>query len=168
MQTNLLPISFKIAYRMEQINCTVEVTTFWLSSFSVDYFIFLSFLIILFYLAVSRGFYLWIYRQLVGLLGRVIGPTQGLYLHTGQHNTEKRRHTSTPRPGFEPVISTFERPKTVPASDRSATEIGDYFIHAQILRSFQRNSSHNWLWLCFESALFALLRKCMELWPHKR
>jgi hypothetical protein len=33
-------------------------------------------------------------RQLVGLLGLVIGPTQGLYLHTGQHNREKRRHTS--------------------------------------------------------------------------
>jgi hypothetical protein len=48
----------------------------------------LSFLIDLFYLTVSRGFYLWIYRQLVGLLGRVIGPTQGLYLQTGQHNTD--------------------------------------------------------------------------------
>jgi hypothetical protein len=31
--------------------------------------------------------------QLVGLLGRGIGPTQDLYLHTGQHNTEKCRHT---------------------------------------------------------------------------
>jgi hypothetical protein len=35
-------------------------------------------------------------RQLVGLLGQVISPTQGLYLHTGQHNTEKCRHTSMP------------------------------------------------------------------------
>jgi hypothetical protein len=26
-------------------------------------------------------------RQLVGILGRGISPTQGLYLHTGQHNT---------------------------------------------------------------------------------
>jgi hypothetical protein len=63
-------------------------------------------------------------RQLVGLLGRVIGLTQGLYLHTGQHNTEKRRHTSMPRTGFETAISILERPKTVFASDRSAIEIG--------------------------------------------
>jgi hypothetical protein len=47
--------------------------------------IILSFLFVLFYLVVLKGFYLWIYRQLVGLLGWVIGPTQGLYLHTGQH-----------------------------------------------------------------------------------
>jgi hypothetical protein len=83
-----------------------------------------SFLIVRFYLAVSRGFYLWIYRQLVGLLGRVIGPTQGLYLHTEQHNTEKRRHTSIPRAEYEPAISTFERPKTVLASGRSAIKTG--------------------------------------------
>jgi len=37
---------------------------------------------------------------MVGLLGWVIGPTQGLYLHTGQHNTHKRRHTSMPRAVF--------------------------------------------------------------------
>jgi hypothetical protein len=29
-----------------------------------------------------------------------------------------------PRAGFEPAISTFERPKTVLASDRSAVETG--------------------------------------------
>jgi hypothetical protein len=62
--------------------------------------------------------------QLVGLLGRGIGPTQGLYLHTGQHNTEKRRHTSIPPVGFEPTIPVFERPKTVCASDRSAIGTG--------------------------------------------
>jgi hypothetical protein len=73
---------------------------------------------------VEGFFYLLIYRQLVGLLRRVIGPTQGLYLHTGQHNGEKRRHTSMPRVGFEPAISTFERPKTVLASDRSDIETG--------------------------------------------
>jgi hypothetical protein len=90
---------------------------------------FLSFLIVLFYLAVSRGFYLWIYRQLVGLLWGVIGPTQGLYLHTGQHNTEKRRHISMPRRRFEPAISTFERSKTVLASDRSTIETGSVPHH---------------------------------------
>jgi hypothetical protein len=63
-------------------------------------------------------------RLLVGLLGRVIGLTQGLYLHTGQHNTEKCRNTSMLRAGFGPAISTFVRLRTVPASDRSATETG--------------------------------------------
>jgi len=52
---------------------------------------------------------------LVGLLGRGISPTQGLYPHTGQHNTEKRRHTSMPRAGFEPATPVFERPKIVRA-----------------------------------------------------
>jgi len=46
---------------------------------------------------------------LVGLLGRGIGPTQDLYLHTGQHNTEKRGHTTMPRIGFEPMIPVFEQ-----------------------------------------------------------
>jgi hypothetical protein len=45
-------------------------------------------------------------------------------LHTGQHNTEKRGHTSMFRMGFEPTIPVFERPKTVHASDRSTTGTG--------------------------------------------
>jgi hypothetical protein len=32
------------------------------------------------------------FGYLVGLLGRGISPTQDLYLHTEQHNTEKRTH----------------------------------------------------------------------------
>jgi hypothetical protein len=94
----------------------------------------LSFLIILFYLMESRGFYLWIYRQLVGLLRQVIGPMQGLYLHTGQYNTEKRRHTSMPRAGFEPVIWTFEQSKTVLASDCSVIETGWSYSYADKTR----------------------------------
>jgi hypothetical protein len=38
----------------------------------------------------------------------------------GQHNTEKRGHTSMPWVRFKPMIPVFERPKTVSASDRSA------------------------------------------------
>jgi hypothetical protein len=68
--------------------------------------------------------------QLVGLLGRGIGPTQGLYPHTGQHNTEKRGHTSMPRVGFEPTIPVFERQKTVRASDRSS--IGTSFMSTRV------------------------------------
>jgi hypothetical protein len=50
-----------------------------------------------------------IHRHLVGLLGWWISPTQGLYRHTGQHNTETRRRTFMPRAGFEPAISMFKR-----------------------------------------------------------
>jgi hypothetical protein len=57
--------------------------------------------------------------QLVDFLGQVIGPTQGLYLYTGQHNTEKSEHTSMPRVGFKPKIPVFEGQKTVRVSDRS-------------------------------------------------
>jgi len=65
-----------------------------------------------------------LFRQLVGLLGRGICPTQGLYLHTGQHETEKRGHTSMPRVGFEPTIPVLERSKTVRVSDRAAIGTG--------------------------------------------
>jgi hypothetical protein len=57
---------------------------------------FLSFLSVLFYLAVSRGFYLWMYRQLVGHLGRVISPTQGLYLHRTTQHRETQTHIHAP------------------------------------------------------------------------
>jgi len=41
--------------------------------------------------------------------------------YTGQHNTEKRGHTSMPRAGFEPTITVFERSKSIRASDSAAT-----------------------------------------------
>jgi hypothetical protein len=44
--------------------------------------------------------------------------------YTGQHNTERRRHTSVPRAGFEPAIPMFEWPKTVLDLDRAAIEPG--------------------------------------------
>jgi hypothetical protein len=45
-----------------------------------------------------EGFLLVNLRQLFGLLGRVVGPTQGLYLHTGQHKHIKTQtHIHAPR-----------------------------------------------------------------------
>jgi hypothetical protein len=73
-------------------------------------------------------------RQLVRLLGRVIGPTQGLYLH----RTTQHRHTSMLRAGFEPAILTFERPKTVLASDRSAIEIS---LNSKLLEKIAANKN---------------------------
>jgi hypothetical protein len=65
--------------------------------------------------------------QTVGLLGRVISPSQGLYLNTGQHKHRKNTytyHTSMPCVGFEPTIPASERAKAVHSLDRSATVTG--------------------------------------------
>jgi hypothetical protein len=74
-------------------------------------------------LTVWKGYFsFWIYTQSVGLLGRVIGPSQGRYLNTGQH---KHTHqTSMPRVGFEPTITASERAETVHALDGSANVTG--------------------------------------------
>jgi len=44
--------------------------------------------------------------------------------YTGQHNTEKRGHTSTPRAGFETTNPVFEGSKAVRALDGAAIGIG--------------------------------------------
>jgi hypothetical protein len=64
--------------------------------------------------------------QSVGLLGREISSSQGLYLYTGQHKHRKTHthQTSIPWVGFEPTIPASERAKTVHALDSSATVIG--------------------------------------------
>jgi hypothetical protein len=67
-------------------------------------------------------FILWIYTQSVGLPGRVIGPSQCLYLNTGQQKHRKKHththKTSMPEVGFELTITGSERAKTVHALDR--------------------------------------------------
>jgi hypothetical protein len=65
--------------------------------------------------------------QTLGLLGRVISPSQGLYLNTGQHKHRINTYTyqtSIPCVGFEPTIPASERTKTLHALDRSATVTG--------------------------------------------
>jgi hypothetical protein len=62
-----------------------------------------------------------LFGHLLGLLGRVISPTQGTQDNTPQ---KKRGHTSMPLAGFEPVIPMFERPETVLALDRAAIGTG--------------------------------------------
>jgi hypothetical protein len=61
--------------------------------------------------------------QTVGL-ERVISPSQGRYLHTGQHkNRITYTKTTMPWVGFKPMIQAFEQAKTVHALDRVATVI---------------------------------------------
>jgi hypothetical protein len=57
----------------------------------------------------------------VGLLGRVISPSQGRYLIQTQN---KHKQTSMPRMRFETTIPAFEIAKTVHALDRATTVIG--------------------------------------------
>jgi len=52
-----------------------------------------------------------LFGQFVEVLGRGIGLTYCLYLHTGQHNTEKHGLTSIPGVGFGNTISMLEWPK---------------------------------------------------------
>jgi hypothetical protein len=62
--------------------------------------------------------------QTVGLLGRMISSSQGLYLNKGQHKHRIKRYeyrTSMPCVVFEPMIPASQRTKTTHALDRPAT-----------------------------------------------
>jgi hypothetical protein len=74
----------------------------------------------------GRFFSSLIHTQSVRRLGRGITPSQGHYLHTGQHKQNKRAETSMPRVEFEPTTPVFERAKAVHASEGVATLIGFY------------------------------------------
>jgi hypothetical protein len=62
----------------------------------------------------------------IGLLGRMMYPSQGRYL----------TQTSMPRMGFERTIPAFDRTKTVHALDRAATMIGITYIY---LANYERS-----------------------------
>jgi hypothetical protein len=64
------------------------------------------------------------FGYLVGLLGDGGPARRKAITCTGQHNTEKREHTTIPRAGLEPTIPVFERLKTVHALDRAAIGTG--------------------------------------------
>jgi hypothetical protein len=67
------------------------------------------------------------FSQTVGLLGRVISPSQGNYLNTRKHKHRINAYThqtSTPSVGFESTLPASERAKTGHASDRAATVTG--------------------------------------------
>jgi hypothetical protein len=80
-----------------------------------------------------------LFTQSVGLLGRGNSPSQGRYLHTGQHKQNNRTQTPMPQVEFEPMIPVFERAMTVHALDRVATVIGEV-IHCptEFDHTFQR------------------------------
>jgi hypothetical protein len=67
-------------------------------------------------LAASHMRFLELFRHMVGLLGRVISPSQGLYLHkTTQHKKTRGKH---PWAGFEPTILPTNLPRPTPETAR--------------------------------------------------
>jgi hypothetical protein len=72
----------------------------------------------------DRFFSFFIYTQSVGIIGRVIIPSQNRYLHREQHKQTLNANTSRLQAGFVPTIPVLERAKTVHALDRAATLIG--------------------------------------------
>jgi hypothetical protein len=66
------------------------------------------------------------FSQTVGLLGRVISSSQGLYLNTGQHKHRINAYThqtSMPCVGLEPTNPASNVAKAVHALDRTVTMI---------------------------------------------
>jgi hypothetical protein len=59
-----------------------------------------------------------LFRQTVGLLGRVWSTRRKAPTYTGQHNTERRGQTSMPWVGFEPTIPATNRPRPTPQTAR--------------------------------------------------
>jgi hypothetical protein len=64
------------------------------------------------------------FSQMVGLLGRVISPSQDRYLHRTTQTQNKRTQTSMSRVGFEATVPPSERAKKVHVLNRAATLTG--------------------------------------------
>jgi hypothetical protein len=79
--------------------------------------------------------FLELFRHMVGLLGRVIIPSQGLSTYTGQHNSERRWQTFTPWAGFGPTISAINRPRPTPHTARPLWP-ADASLYLPLIRSF--------------------------------
>jgi hypothetical protein len=95
------------------------------------------------------------FSQTVGLLRRVISPSQGRYLHTGKHKHRINAYThqtSMPWGGFEPTIPASERAKTVHALDGAATVTG---LLSHMKKYCDRDRTRCWDFdrsACFEPA----------------
>jgi hypothetical protein len=84
-----------------------------------------------------------IHTDSLGALGCGISPSQGCYLHRGQHKHRINAHRHPPRVGFEPTIRVFERAKTVHALDYATTVIGIFNSGAIIFQCEPNTSMEN-------------------------
>jgi hypothetical protein len=80
------------------------------------------------------------FTQTVGLLGRVISPAQGRYLHIGQHKDRINAHTNIyVLSEIRPTIRDFEQAKAIHTLDRAATVIGQLYFYPSQLQTPMRN-----------------------------
>jgi hypothetical protein len=82
-------------------------------------------------------------RQSIGVLWRGISPSQSCYLHRTTQTQNKRRQTSMPWEGLEPMIPAFERAKACHALDRAVTVLGCISLRFVKYECF-------WYWKMFE------------------
>jgi hypothetical protein len=84
-----------------------------------------------------------VFTQTVGPLGRVISPSQGHYLNTGQHkhriNAYTHKQNIMPCVGFEPTAPVFEREKTDHALDCAR---GNQDRHCAFLMKYKGKVAH--------------------------
>jgi hypothetical protein len=101
------------------------------------------------------------FSQTAELLGRVISPSQGFYLNTGQHKHRINAYTyqpSMPSVRFESTIPASKQAKTVHALDRAATVTGRFVYDTLVLRNMIR--------LCY--SLQQTLAQFKEYVPRKK
>jgi hypothetical protein len=93
------------------------------------------------------------FSQTVGLLGRVVIPSQGLYPNTGQHKHRINTYThqtSIPWVRFQPTNPASKRAKALHALDRAATVTGSINpLYSTVIWSpvTQLFSSGDWMFL---------------------
>jgi hypothetical protein len=114
-----------------------------LSFLSIYLFINQSIIILLY---LGRFFSFLSHTQSVGLLGCVVNPSQGRYLHTEQH---KHRINAHKHPclewDFESTISSFERAKTVHALDLCCHCDRNFCLYGVKYNSSMRNVGYSLL-----------------------
>jgi hypothetical protein len=70
-----------------------------------------------------------IFTQTAILLGRVISPSQGRYLHIGQHKHKTNTYTDIHALSGIRIHDPSVRAKTIHALHRGATVIGSYLVN---------------------------------------
>jgi hypothetical protein len=108
------------------IDLSDEQWRFWRLSFLFIYL--MSIPLIPYPCGVEVFFFLWIYTQTVGLLGRVIGRSQDLYLNTGQHKHRINARAHTPNIHALSGIRTHDHSVRASEHSSSATVTGLSFL----------------------------------------
>jgi hypothetical protein len=102
----------------------------------------------------------YLFTQSVGLLGQVISPSQGRYLHTGQH-----KHRINAGTDIHALSGIWTHDPSVRARDRTATVIGSLLTQSAELPTQDKGS--NWapiLFLFFYGGCWSMV--VQETWSN--